>query len=85
MTEGYLKRIELAARAIHDAEKLVIGAGAGLSATTRIKYDGDRFVENFRPFIEKYGMKDLLPAFIQPEAGKEMGIQAEDMSSFKTV
>ena len=66
MIEGYLKRTEQAARAIHDAEKLVIGAGAGLSAAAGIKYDGERFVENFRPFIEKYGMKDLYTSSFYP-------------------
>jgi len=66
MTEGYLKRTEQAARAIHDAEKLTIGAGAGLSAAAGINYDGERFVENFRPFIEKYGMKDLYTSSFYP-------------------
>jgi NAD-dependent SIR2 family protein deacetylase len=66
MTEGYLKRTEQAARAIHDAEKLVIGAGAGLSAAAGINYDGERFVENFRPFIKKYGMKDLYTSSFYP-------------------
>jgi len=66
MTEGYLRRIEQASSAIHDAEKLVIGAGAGLSAAAGIEYNGDRFTENFRPFIEKYGIKDLYTSSFYP-------------------
>lgn len=66
MTEGYLKRIEQAASAIHDAEKLVIGAGAGLSSAAGIEYNGRRFTESFKPFIEKYGMRDLYTSSFYP-------------------
>ena len=66
MNEGYLKRIEQAAGAIHNAEKLVIGAGAGLSAAAGIEYNGRRFTESFKPFMEKYGMKDLYTSSFYP-------------------
>jgi NAD-dependent SIR2 family protein deacetylase len=66
MIEGYKERIESAAQAIHNAERLIIGAGAGLSAAAGIEYNGKRFTENFKPFIEKYGMKDLYTSSFYP-------------------
>ena len=66
MIEGYTKRIDKAARAIQSADKLVIGAGAGLSSAAGIEYNGKRFTENFKPFIKKYGMKDLYTSSFYP-------------------
>lgn len=66
MSELYSDRIKRAGTAITTAEKLVIGAGAGLSAAAGIDYNGRRFTENFRPFIEKYGMKDLYTSSFHP-------------------
>ena len=66
MTEDYSKRIERAARAIYDSKKLVIGAGAGLSAAAGLEYNGRRFTENFNPFIEKYEMQDLYTSSFYP-------------------
>jgi len=66
MNEEYSRRIEKAAKAINSAEKLIIGAGAGLSAAAGIEYSGKRFTENFKPFIEKYGMKDLYTSSFYP-------------------
>src|SRR4030042_5485009 len=66
MSELYSDRIKRAGTAIKNAEKLVIGAGAGLSAAAGIEYDGNRFTENFKPFIEKYGMKDLYTSSFYP-------------------
>ena len=66
MSELYSDRIKKARTAIKNAEKLVIGAGAGLSAASGIEYDGNRFTENFKPFIEKYGMKDLYTSSFYP-------------------
>ena len=66
MNELYSDRIKRAVTAIKTTEKLVIGAGAGLSAAAGIDYSGRRFTENFRPFIEKYGMKDLYTSSFYP-------------------
>ncbi len=66
MSELYSDRIKRAGTAIKNAEKLVIGAGAGLSAAAGIDYNGKRFTENFKPFIEKYGMKDLYTSSFYP-------------------
>jgi NAD-dependent SIR2 family protein deacetylase len=66
MSELYSDRMKRAGTAIINAEKLVIGAGAGLSAAAGIEYNGNRFTENFKPFIEKYGMKDLYTSSFYP-------------------
>jgi NAD-dependent SIR2 family protein deacetylase len=66
MSEGYKERVGRAAKAIQNAEKLLIGAGAGLSAAAGIEYTGRRFTENFKPFIEKYGMNDLYTSSFYP-------------------
>jgi len=71
MNEGYSTRIEKARRAIQGSEKLVVGAGAGLSAAAGIEYSGKRFSDNFKPFIEKYGMQDLYSSSFYPFGTQE--------------
>ncbi|HBZ20991.1 MAG TPA: Sir2 silent information regulator family NAD-dependent deacetylase [Bacteroidales bacterium] len=66
MSELFSDRIKRARTAIKNAEKLIIGAGAGFSAAAGIEYDGNRFIKNFKPFIEKYGMKDLYTSSFYP-------------------
>lgn len=66
MNDGYKERIRRAAEAIQKSEKLVIGAGAGLSAAAGIVYNGKRFSDNFLPFIQKYAMKDLYTSSFYP-------------------
>ncbi|HEX2976681.1 MAG TPA: Sir2 silent information regulator family NAD-dependent deacetylase [Bacteroidales bacterium] len=66
MNEGYKERITRASKAIRNAEKIIIGAGAGLSAAAGIEYNGKRFNDNFLPFIQKYGMKDLYTSSFYP-------------------
>lgn len=64
--ENYTHRIEQAHLAIHEADFMVIGAGAGLSDAAGIKYVGPRFTENFQPFIEKYHFTDLYTSSFYP-------------------
>jgi len=66
MREVYSDRIKRAGKAFQKAEKLVIGAGAGLSSAAGIEYNGKRFTVSFKPFIEKYGMKDLYTSSFYP-------------------
>lgn len=49
---------------IKEADAVVIGAGAGLSAATGFTYFGDRFQQTFSDFIEKYNFFDMLQAFL---------------------
>ena len=48
------------------ADAILIGAGAGLSASAGFTYSGKRFEDNFPDFIEKYGFKDMYCAGFYP-------------------
>lgn len=41
------------------ADAVMIGAGAGISASAGLRYDGERFQRYFADFIAKYGFKDM--------------------------
>ncbi|AXY26137.1 deacetylase SIR2 [Suicoccus acidiformans] len=49
---------------IQEADAVVVGIGAGMSAADGFKYIGERFNEAFPDFIEKYGLLDMLQAFL---------------------
>ena len=51
---------------LRDADAIIIGAGAGLSTAAGIEYSGPRFTENFKDFIERYGMTDMYSAGFYP-------------------
>lgn len=53
-------------REIESADAIVVGAGAGLSASAGFTYSGKRFEDNFPDFIEKYGFKDMYSAGFYP-------------------
>ena len=59
-------RIRQIKEAIDDAEYIIIGAGAGLSAAAGIDYGGERFRENFSEYIKKYNMTDMYTAGFYP-------------------
>ncbi|MDE6371607.1 MAG: Sir2 silent information regulator family NAD-dependent deacetylase [Duncaniella sp.] len=60
MTEKTLgERIEEARNRIKEAESVLIGAGAGLSAASGIDYSGPGFRKEFADYIRKYGFTDL--------------------------
>jgi NAD-dependent SIR2 family protein deacetylase len=47
---------------INNAEAIVIGAGAGLSAAAGFEYGGQYFKDNFYYMYKKYGYKDMYSA-----------------------
>ena len=51
---------------IERADAVVIGAGAGLSASAGFTYSGKRFEDHFADFIEKYGFRDMYSAGFYP-------------------
>lgn len=67
----YEEQIREAAKAIKEAEYVLIGAGAGLSAAAGLTYGGKRFEENFPEFIRKYGMTDMYSAGFYPFSSEE--------------
>lgn len=58
MTE-FEKKISLAAEKLREADAIVIGAGAGLSAAAGLDYSGDGFNKEFADYIKKYNFPDL--------------------------
>lgn len=67
----YEEQIANAAKAIQEADYILIGAGAGLSAAAGLTYGGKRFEDNFPEFIEKYGMTDMYSAGFYPFSSEE--------------
>lgn len=67
----FTERLERARRLIADADHILIGAGAGLSAAAGIEYAGEDFKKNFRPWIERYGFTDLYSSGFYPFATEE--------------
>ena len=51
---------------LREAEAVVIGAGAGLSASAGFTYTGDRFQRYFQDFIDKYGFRDMYSGGFYP-------------------
>lgn len=58
--------VEKTRNKIENADAIIIGAGAGLSASAGFTYSGKRFEDNFPDFIEKYGFKDMYSAGFYP-------------------
>lgn len=67
----YSQQIKNAAQLINDADDILIGAGAGLSAAAGLTYSGTRFINNFQDFIKKYNIKDMYSAGFYPFPGEE--------------
>lgn len=48
------------------ADRVLIGAGAGLSTAAGFSYSGERFERSFAPFIRRYGMTDMYSGGFYP-------------------
>ncbi len=55
----YKQRIEVARERLAEADAIVIGAGAGLSAAAGLDYSGPEFRKEFADYIKRYGFPDL--------------------------
>ncbi len=53
------------------ADALVIGAGAGLSTSAGLRFDGERFEQWYSDFIEEYGITDMHTGGMAPFASPE--------------
>ena len=60
------EQITQASAYLKEADHVLIGAGAGLSAAAGLTYSGKRFQENFSDFIKKYGLQDMYSAGFYP-------------------
>ena len=65
-TNDYSQRVELLRQLIADADYILIGAGAGLSAAAGLNYSGEEFEHYFRPWMERYGITDLYSSSFYP-------------------
>lgn len=59
-------RIGQVRRTLDEAEALIVGAGAGLSAAAGLAYSGERFARYFGDFQEKYGIQDMYSGGFYP-------------------
>lgn len=58
--------IQRARELLKSADRVMIGAGAGLSTAAGLAYAGERFERYFAPFIKRYGMTDMYSAGFYP-------------------
>ena len=58
-------------QALHDADTVIIGAGAGLSTSAGFTYSGARFDQCFSNFAAKYGFSDMYTGGFFPYPTKE--------------
>lgn len=63
--------IERLAKALGEADAVVVGAGAGLSASAGFAYSGARFSANFADFEAKYGFHDMYTGGFYPFPSRE--------------
>lgn len=60
------EKIEQLRRQLAQADAVIIGAGAGLSASAGFRYNGERFNRYFSDFEEKYGFHDMYSGGFYP-------------------
>lgn len=65
-TESYSEQIKKLKNEIETADAIVIGAGAGMSASSGFSYSGERFEKYFADFHEKYGITDMYAGGFYP-------------------
>lgn len=65
-TNNLSERIEEVRHLIDEADYILIGAGAGLSAVAGLDYSGKEFEKEFQPWIERYGFTDLYTSSFYP-------------------
>lgn len=65
-TENYSDNIKRLKQEIESANAVLIGAGAGLSASAGYTYDGERFQKHFADFNKKYGIADMYSGGFYP-------------------
>ena len=71
-TQSFSERIERLRTALDNADAVVIGAGAGLSAAAGFLYDGQRFEASFGDFEKKYGFHDMYSGGFYPFPTQEV-------------
>ncbi|MCC8128817.1 MAG: Sir2 silent information regulator family NAD-dependent deacetylase [Clostridiales bacterium] len=65
-TGAYWDNITRLKTELETADAVVIGAGAGLSTSAGMRYDGERFEKYFSDFHRKYGITDMYSGGFYP-------------------
>ena len=65
-TGNFSDNIKKLRKEINTADAIVIGAGAGLSASAGFAYNGERFEKYFSDFHRKYGITDMYSGGFYP-------------------
>ena len=65
-TGNYSKQIKQLKQEIETADAIVIGAGAGMSTSAGMVYDGERFEKYFSDFHRKYEIQDMYSGGFYP-------------------
>ncbi len=65
-TESYSEQIDKLKKEMENADAIIIGAGAGMSASAGFTYDGERFEKYFFDFHKKYGFSDMYSGGFYP-------------------
>lgn len=65
-TENFSQRVDSLRKMIAAADRIVIGAGAGLTTAAGLDYAGEDFRCEFAPWIERYEITDLYTAGFYP-------------------
>lgn len=65
-TDSFERQIERLLGALRQADAVLIGAGAGLSAAAGLTYSGERFEKHFSDFAQKYGIQDMYAGGFYP-------------------
>lgn len=65
-TESCSEQINRLKNEIKNADAIVIGAGAGMSISAGLTYDGERFEKYFPDFHKKYGISDMYSGGFYP-------------------
>ncbi len=66
MTQNYSANINRLKEEAAKADAIIIGAGAGLSASAGLTYSGERFDKYFSDFKVKYGIRDMYSGGFYP-------------------
>lgn len=65
-TGNYWDNIRRLKQEMQTADAILIGAGAGLSTAAGLTYSGERFLQYFSDFHEKYGITDIYSGGFYP-------------------
>lgn len=64
--DSFAQQIDRLGAVLQEADAVLIGAGAGLSAAAGLTYSGERFQKHFADFAAKYRICDMYSGGFYP-------------------